>query len=122
MLFTGLTILSILSGVNPLSATPLSAAPLKCISKVQKQKLLMLVAMNPYFFPFSIKTHKCSGSHNNINDLYAKLCVPDVLKNLNLRAFNLMSITNEARHIEWHETCKCKCRLDATACNNKQVE
>ena len=33
-----------------------------------------------------------------------------------------MSITNEARHIEWHETCKCKCRLDATACNNKQVE
>ena len=21
---------------------------------------------------------------------------------------------------EWHETCKCKCRLDASACNNKQ--
>ena len=25
------------------------------------------------------------------------------------------------RHIEWHETCKCKCRLDASICNNKQV-
>ena len=22
--------------------------------------------------------------------------------------------------IEWHETCKCKCRLDASVCNNKQ--
>ena len=31
-----------------------------------------------------------------------------------------MSRTNETRHIEWHETCKCKCRLDATVCNNKQ--
>ena len=26
--------------------------------------------------------------------------------------FNLMSRTNETTHIEWHETCKCKCRLD----------
>ena len=31
-----------------------------------------------------------------------------------------MSITNETRQIEWHETCKCKCRLDASVCNNKQ--
>ena len=28
--------------------------------------------------------------------------------------------TNEARHIKWHETCKCKCRLDESVCNNKQ--
>ena len=31
-----------------------------------------------------------------------------------------MSRTNETRHIKWHETCRCKCRLDAMACNNKQ--
>ena len=31
-----------------------------------------------------------------------------------------MSRTNEARHIEQHETCKCKCRLNAKVCNNKQ--
>ena len=31
-----------------------------------------------------------------------------------------MSRTNETRHIKWHETCKCKCRLDASICNNKQ--
>ena len=34
--------------------------------------------------------------------------------------FNLISRTNEIRHIEWHETCKCKCRSDASVCNNKQ--
>ena len=31
-----------------------------------------------------------------------------------------MSTTNEPRHIEWHETCKCKCSLDASVCNNNQ--
>ena len=72
------------------------------------------------FFPFSIKTSKCGGSCNNINNPYAKLCVPDVVKKLNVKVFNLMSRTNETRHIEWHKTCKCKCRLDGSACNNKQ--
>ena len=31
-----------------------------------------------------------------------------------------MSRTNETRHIEWYKTCKCKCRLDASVCDNKQ--
>ena len=31
-----------------------------------------------------------------------------------------MSRTNETRFIEWHEKCKCKCRLAAIICNNKQ--
>ena len=72
------------------------------------------------FYPYSIKTNKFSGSCNNINDPYAKMCVPDVVKNLNIKVFNVVSRTNETRHIKWHETCKCKCRLDASVCNNKQ--
>ena len=31
-----------------------------------------------------------------------------------------MSITNKTRYIKRHETFKCKCRLDASVCNNKQ--
>ena len=31
-----------------------------------------------------------------------------------------MSRTNETRHIKWHGTCQCKCRLDASEYNNKQ--
>ena len=69
-------------------------------------------------YPFSIKTGKCTGSSSNINNPYAKLRVPDVVKNLNVKVFNLMSTINETRHIKWHKTCKCKCRLDATVCNN----
>ena len=99
--------------------------PLKCVSisnqefKVRPQ----IVNVNndeSVFFLFCIKTSKCSGSCNNIIDPYAKLCVLDVDKNLNVRALNLMSRTNETRHTKWHETCKCKCRLDASVFNNKQ--
>ena len=39
---------------------------------------------------------------------------------LKVKVFNLMSRTNETRHIEWHEMCKCKCRLDASICIDKQ--
>ena len=31
-----------------------------------------------------------------------------------------MSRTNEKRHIKWQDACKCKFRLDASVCNNKQ--
>ena len=58
------------------------------------------------FYPFNIKTSKCSGSCNNINDPFANLCLSDVVKNLNVKVFNLMSRTNETRYSEWHETCK----------------
>ena len=72
------------------------------------------------FYPFSIKVNKCSGNCNNINDPYAKICVSDTVKDLNVRVFNLMSRANETRYIKWHETCKCICRLDKIICNSKQ--
>ena len=75
---------------------------------------------DPVIFPFSVKTSKCSGSCCKINNPCVKLCVPGVVRNLNVQVFNLMSGTNETRHIEWHETCKCKCRFNSSVCNNKQ--
>ena len=39
---------------------------------------------------------------------------------MDIKVFNLMLRNNETRHIEWHETCKYKCRLDASICNDKQ--
>ena len=29
-----------------------------------------------------------------------------------------MSRTNETKHIKWHGSCKFKCRLDASVCND----
>ena len=44
----------------------------------------------------------------------------NTVKNLTVKVFNLMSLTNETRSIKWHETCKCICRLNKIICNNKQ--
>ena len=60
---------------------------------------------DPALFPFSIKTSKCSGSCNNIDNPCAKLCIPDFVKNLNVKFFNLVSGINETRRTKWHETC-----------------
>ena len=86
--------------------------------KVRPQ-IVNVNSKEPVLFPFSVKTSKCSGSCNN--NPYGKLWFPDVAKNLNVTVFNLMSTTNETRHIEWHETCKCNCRLDPRICNINNV-
>ena len=86
-----------------------------------RPKIININSDEPSSYPFSNEINKWSGSYNNINDPYGKLCVPDVVKNINDKLFNLMSRANETRHKEWHETYKCKCRLDASACNNKQL-
>ena len=91
----------------------------KIKSVKQDHKLLMLMEMSLCFFPFSTETSKCNGSCNNINYSYAKICVPNVVKNLNVKVFNLMSRTNETSYIEWHETCKCECKFGSNVCNNK---
>ena len=49
----------------------------------------------PVFYPFSIKTSKCSGSCKNINDPYPKICVPNAIKDLNVKLFNIMSRTKK---------------------------
>ena len=58
----------------------------------------------PLFYPFGVKIDTCSSSFNNINDAYAKLYVPDITKNKDVKAFDLMLRTNETRHIKRHET------------------
>ena len=65
-----------------------------------RPEIINVNSNNPVFYPFNIKTSKCSGNWNNINDPYAKICVPDVIKDLNIKVYNLMSRNNEARHIK----------------------
>ena len=98
---------------------------LKCISMNNQEckvrsEIISINSNNPIFYPFSARINKCSGNCNNINDPYARICVPDTVENLNIKVFNLMSRTNETRSIKWHETCKCTSRLNKIICNNKQ--
>ena len=73
---------------------------LECISMNNqeckaKPKIIDLNNNDPVFYPYNIKANKCSGSCNNINDPYAKLCAPNIIKNINVKVFNLMSRINE---------------------------
>ena len=76
---------------------------LNCVSlnnqeRKVRPKIADINSNNPMFYPFSVKVNKCSGNCNGINDPYAKICVPETVKDLNVRVFNLMSRTNETRH------------------------
>ena len=113
--FIGLTILSNFTNVNSLSCMSMNNQEFTA-----RPEIVNVNSNNAIFYPFSFRKSKCNGNCNNINDPYAKICVPDIIKNLNVKAFNLMSRTNETRFTEWHETCKFECRLDAIVCNNKQ--
>ena len=91
--FIGLTILS--NFTNALNC--ISVKNQGCKTRPQ---VVNVNSNNHILYPFSIKTSKCSGNCNNINYPYAKICVPDVIKDLIVKAFNLMSRTNETRFIE----------------------
>ena len=47
------------------------------------------------FYRYNIKINRCKGSCNTISDPYAKICVPDQIKNTDVKVFTLMSRNNE---------------------------
>ena len=80
MFFVWLTILSDFTNENSLSCISMNNQECKT-----RPQVVNVNGDKPAFFPFSIETSKCSGSCNNINYPYAKICVPDVVKNLNVK-------------------------------------
>ena len=95
VLFIGLTILSNFTNASSLSCISMNNQACKA-----RPEIINVNSNNPVFYPFIIKASKCSGTYNNMNDPYAKICVPDVAKDLNVKVFNLMSRTNETKHIK----------------------
>ena len=71
MFSTGLTILS---NVNPLNATQLKCLSMKSQECKVRPDIVNFNRDETAFYPFSIKTSKCSGSCNNINYLYLNMC------------------------------------------------
>ena len=53
-----------------------------------RPEIININTNEPSFYPYSVKISKCSCSCDNANDPYAKLCVPDVSKNMNVKVFN----------------------------------
>ena len=73
--FYRITILSSFTNASLLSCISMSNQECKA-----RPEIVNVTSNNPTFYPFSIKTSKCSGNCNNVNDPYAEICVPDVMK------------------------------------------
>ena len=63
---------------------------------------------------------KCSGSCNSSNDLSIKICIPSKTKDINVKAFNMISNKNEAKTLVKHISCHCKRKFNSTTCNSNQ--
>ena len=49
----------------------------------------------PYLF--SIKVNRCNGICNDISNPYSRVCVPNVIKNITAKVFDLMSRKNKTK-------------------------
>ena len=73
------------------------------------------------FYPYNVLVNKCSGSCNTLDDPMGKLCVPNIVKRVNMKVYNFLMTLNGTRNALWHESCKCVCRLNSSVCNSKQT-
>ena len=58
-----------------------------------------MVVNNEYMtFPYNIKVKRCNGNCHNINNPYSRVCIPDIAKNITVKVFDLMTLTNETNN------------------------
>ena len=76
---------------------------------------LNLVALE--YYPFMFSVDKCSGSCNSANDLSTKKCVASKTKDINVKAFNIITRMNKYNSItcnsnqKWNnDKCQCECK------------
>ena len=89
--------------------------------KNQECKVRKVIVDNDHMtFPNKSKVDKCTGSCNDIDNTYFKVCLPYSMKNISVKSFDLISQKNVFKNISFHQRCKCGCLLDEKVCNNLQ--
>ena len=89
--------------------------------KNQECKVRKVIIDNDYMtFPYKIGIDRCIGSCNDKDNPCFKVYLPDSIKNINVKSFDLLSNKNVLKNIIFHKTCKCSCLLDENVCNNLQ--
>ena len=106
----------------------LKVRALECVSVVNQKCMPRRKILNvneaigeALFYPYNVQVNKCSGSCDTLDNPIEKLCVPNVMKELNMKFYNFLTILNETRNVLWHESCKCVCKLNSSVCNNNQI-
>ena len=106
----------------------LKVKTLECVSVVNKKcvprpKILDVNegVGEALFYPYNVLVNKCSGSCNTLDNPMSKICVPKIVKDVNMQVYNFLMRLNETRNVLWHESCKCVCKLNSSVCDNKQI-
>ena len=73
------------------------------------------------FFPYNILVNKCSGSCDTLDNPMTKICFPKIIKNVSMKVYNFLMRLNGTRNVLCHDSCKCVCRLNSSACSSKQI-
>ena len=99
-----------------------TANSLKCISlKNQECKVRKVIVDNKYMaFPYKISANKCVGSCNNITNPHSRVCIPDIVKNVTVKMFDQKKLENTTKQVQFHEICKCVCKINSSVCSEKQ--
>ena len=56
------------------------------------------------FYLYNVLVSKCSGSCNTLHDPIAKMCIPNIIKRVNMKVYNFLMRLNETCNVLWHET------------------
>ena len=75
----------------------------------------------PLFYPYNVLVNKYSGNSDTLDKPMPKMCVPNIIKEINMKVYNFLMRLNETRSVLWHKSCKCVCKLNSSVCNNKQI-
>ena len=51
------------------------------------------------FYPYNVQVNKCSGSCNTLEDPKVRLCVPNIIKNVNMKVYHFLMRLNETRNV-----------------------
>ena len=51
------------------------------------------------FYRYNVLVNKCSGSCDTINNPMAKMCVPGIVKTVNMQVYNFLMMLNEIRNV-----------------------
>ena len=85
----------------------------------QAWSTIVSINSNQFFkYQFTVIVNKCGGSCNTINDPFARVCVRNEVKTMNVKVFNLMSGVNKTKLVQ-HELSECKCLLNESIHNSK---
>ena len=72
-------------------------------------------------FSHKSERDRCVGSYNNITNPHSKVCIPDIVKNVTAKMFDLMNLENTKKQVEFHESCECVCKINSSVWSEKQI-